>query len=94
MMPNSYFRTPMESNPQQLDLNKMNLDQETKPEEESPWAVYVKWSAKKAKLEQDAWKMLKNVTSMLKLIVSTLPPPVCPDEESFRVTMKESLEEL
>jgi len=31
----------MESNPQQLDLNKMNLDQETKPEEESPWAVYV-----------------------------------------------------
>jgi hypothetical protein len=42
MMPNSYFRTPMESNPQQLDLNKMNLDQETKPEEESPWTVYVK----------------------------------------------------
>jgi len=36
-MPNSYFRT----NPQQLDLNKMNLDQETKPEEESSWAVYV-----------------------------------------------------
>jgi hypothetical protein len=41
MMPNSYFRTPMENNPQQLDLNKMNLDQETKPEEESPWTVYV-----------------------------------------------------
>ncbi len=93
-MPNSYFRTPMENNPQQLDLNKMNLDQETKPEEESPWTVYVNQSAKKAKLEQDAWKMLKNATSMLKMIVSTLPPPGCPDEESFRVTMKETLEEL
>jgi hypothetical protein len=35
----------MESNPQQLDLKKMSLDQETKPEEEFTFAAYVKCSA-------------------------------------------------